>query len=44
VEVSDASFKDVQERLPTHPIGRLAELLPDVWFAAHPRSRRKVAS
>ena len=29
-------LKDVLERLPTHPIDRLAELLPDVWFAAHP--------
>ena len=39
-----AYLKDVLERLPTHPIDRLAELLPDVWFAAHPRARRKVAS
>ena len=39
-----AYLKDVLERLPTHPIDRLAELLPDVWFAAHPRARRDVAS
>ena len=39
-----AYLKDVLERLPTHPIDRLAELLPDVWFAAHPRARCKVAS
>jgi transposase len=39
-----AYLKDVLERLPTHPIDRLAELLPDAWFAAHPRARRKVAS
>jgi hypothetical protein len=39
-----ACLKDVLERLPTQPIDRLAELLPDAWFAAHPRSRRKIAS
>jgi hypothetical protein len=39
-----ASLKDVLERLPTHSIDRLAELLPDSWFAAHPRARRKIAS
>ena len=39
-----AYLKDVLERLPTQPIDRLAELLPDAWLAAHPRSRRKIAS
>jgi len=39
-----AYLKDVLERLPTHPIDRLAELLPDAWFAAHPGARRKVAA
>jgi len=39
-----AYLKDVLERLPTHSIDRLAELLPDAWFAAHPRARRKIAS
>ena len=39
-----AYLKDVLERLPTHPIDRLAELLPDAWFAAHPRARRKITS
>jgi hypothetical protein len=39
-----AYLKDVLERLPTHPADRLAELLPDAWFAAHPDVRRKVAS
>ena len=37
-------LKDVLERLPTHPADRLAELLPDAWFAAHRNARRKVAS
>jgi hypothetical protein len=37
-------LKDVFERLPSHPADRLAELLPDAWFAAHPNPRRKVAS
>jgi hypothetical protein len=32
------------DRLPTHPVDGIAELLPDAWFAAHPNSRRKVAS
>jgi hypothetical protein len=35
---------DVFERLPSHPADRLAELLPDAWFAAHSNSRRQVAS
>ena len=39
-----AYLKDVLERLPTHPIDRLAELLPDAWFAAHPGARRKIAA
>jgi hypothetical protein len=38
-----AYLKDVLERLPAHPIDRLAELLPDAWFAAHPGARRKIA-
>jgi transposase len=39
-----AYLKDVLERLPTHAAERLGELLPDAWFAAHPNTRRKVAS
>jgi transposase len=39
-----AYLKDVLGRLPTHPGDRLAELLPDAWFAAHPNTRRKAAS
>ena len=39
-----AFLKDVLERLLTHPADRLAELLPDTWFAAHPNAHRKVAS
>ncbi|WP_206352469.1 transposase domain-containing protein [Tautonia rosea] len=39
-----AYLKDVMERLPIHPADRLVELLPDAWFAAHPNTRRKVAS
>jgi hypothetical protein len=38
-----ASLKDVLGRLPTLPGNRLAELLPDAWFTAHPNPRRKVA-
>jgi hypothetical protein len=34
----------VLERLPSQPTGQLAELLPDAWFAAHPKAFRKVAS
>jgi hypothetical protein len=37
-------LKEFMERLPTHPADRLAELLPDAWFAAHPDARSKVAS
>jgi transposase len=39
-----AYLKDVLGRLPTHPGDRLAELLPDAWFTAHPDTRRKIAS
>ena len=39
-----AYLKDVLERLPTHPVERLGELLTDAWFAAHPNRRRKVTS
>jgi transposase len=39
-----AYLTDVLERLPTHPTAGLAEPLPDAWFAAHPRARRKIAS
>jgi hypothetical protein len=39
-----AYLKDVLGRLPTQPADRLVELLPDAWFAAHPNTRRKVAS
>jgi transposase len=39
-----AYLDDVLRRLPSHPAGRLDELLPDVWFAAHPSARRKAAA
>jgi len=39
-----AYLRDVLERLPTHPVDRLADLVPDTWFVDHPRARRKVAS
>jgi hypothetical protein len=39
-----AYLDDVLRRLPSHPAGRLADLLPDVWFAAHPSARRKTAA
>jgi hypothetical protein len=39
-----AYLKGVLERLPSHPVDRLGELLPDAWVAAHPRAGRKVAS
>jgi transposase len=39
-----AYLKDVVERLPSHPVERLGELLPDAWIAGHPQARRKVAS
>ena len=39
-----AYLKDVLWRLPTHPLDRLAELLPNAWFAAYPNARRKIAT
>jgi transposase len=36
-----AYLRDVLDRLPAHPVDRLGELLPDAWFEAHPRARRK---
>jgi hypothetical protein len=36
-----AYLRDVLGRLPTQPVDRLGELLPDVWFEAHPQARRK---
>ena len=39
-----AYLKDVLERLPSHPVDRLGELLPDVWIAVNPQARRKAAS
>ena len=35
---------DVLRRLPTSPPDRLPELLPDVWFQAHPQAARKRAA
>jgi transposase len=35
---------DVLRRLPAHPAGELAELLPDPWFGSHPLARRKAAA
>jgi transposase len=39
-----AYLPDVLSRLPTQPVDRLGELLPDVWFASHPSARRKRAA
>ena len=39
-----AYLRDVLRRLPADPQGRLDELLPDAWFAAHPSARRKSAA
>ena len=39
-----AYLRDVLGRLPAHRMDRLGELLPDVWFEAHPQARRKKAS
>jgi hypothetical protein len=39
-----AYLDDILRRLPSHPVGRLADLLPDVWFAANPSARRKTAA
>src|SRR5262249_62264740 len=39
-----AYLRDVLGRLPTQPTDQLEELLPDVWFAAHPSARRKAAA
>jgi hypothetical protein len=36
--------RDILSRLPTQPVDRLGELLPDVRFEAHPHARRKRAS
>jgi hypothetical protein len=37
-------LEDVHRRLPTTAPNRLAELLPDVWFLAHPQAARKRAA
>jgi hypothetical protein len=37
-------LQDILGRLPAQPGDRPGEFLPDVWFAAHPRARRKLAS
>jgi hypothetical protein len=39
-----AYLQDILRRLPTQPADQLDELLPDVWFASHPRARRKSAA
>ncbi len=39
-----AWLRDVLRRLPTQPGDRLNEFLPDVWFANHPKARRKRAA
>jgi hypothetical protein len=39
-----AYLRDVLRSLPSHPVGQLDELLPDVWFASHPSARRKTAA
>src|SRR6516165_9170054 len=35
------ALADLLRRLPSHPADQLDELLPDVWFAAHPSARRR---
>ena len=43
--VHEAYLQDILRRLPNHLPGRLAELLPDAWFAAHPSAQvRRVGS
>jgi hypothetical protein len=37
-------LRDILCRLPSHPVSRLDELLPDAWFASHPSARRNVAT
>ena len=39
-----AYLRDVLGRLPAQPADQLDELLPDIWFAAHPSARRKRAA
>jgi transposase len=39
-----AYLQDAQRRLPSLPSDRLGDLLPDVWFKAHPSARRKRAA
>jgi transposase len=39
-----AFLRDILSRLPSHPADRLDELLPDVWFTAHPQARRKIVA
>jgi transposase len=39
-----AYLKDILERLPTHAADQLGELLPDMWIAANPQARVKLAS
>jgi IS66 C-terminal element/Transposase IS66 family len=39
-----AYLQDILGRLPSHPLERLDELLPDVWFSSHPSARRKKAA
>jgi hypothetical protein len=39
-----AFLDDVLRRRPSHPAGRLDELVPDIWFRAHPSARRKTAA
>jgi transposase len=36
-----AYLQDILGRLPTQSVDRLGELLPDIWFEAHPQARRK---
>jgi hypothetical protein len=39
-----AYLRDVLRRRPSHPADQLGELYPDVWFASHPKARRKTAA
>jgi transposase len=39
-----AYLRDILGRLPTQPVDRLDELLPDIWFTSHLSARRKTAA
>jgi hypothetical protein len=39
-----AFLDDVLRNFPSHPAGRLDDLLSEVWYAAHPSARRKTSA